>query len=333
LTKRQSRASSGDEDEDDDVSVPTTVLGGSQNSPQYAKVSEAFFGATKSEDNPYILSNWVALGDFTKLGMVVRQILAHPQAGRSFRQLLGELHAQEASDFLDDLILHVHVMNKTEENTKEAAARLVSTYVSGTAPKMVNLGDSTRRKIMETFESGSFTSVAELLERAMYEVFSDLKQSDSLRQFCVDNEDGKKIRKQVFAVHGSDAARIQCKVTMKVRNFICPEYVDDALKALGGSNEDFKLVKLVLAARAFEGAKDDATRVALGHAAIANFFHPTSDTFVKELSPIYKEEVERGDFETVLQDAKIEALRKLVQNPKLLTVANKRMKLVKKRGV
>jgi hypothetical protein len=243
----------------------------------------------------------IAKNDHSKLGTTVRQILDNPHIAKRFKEYAASLHADEGLRFLDHLQTVIEMADQ-----KAAAAQLVEQYIKDGAEHQVNLQDSLRTHLIATFDEGKYDSVAELFQDATYEIFTDIKKSDTFRNFLQIDEEAK---------------RISSNETLLLDSWLCNnENFRLALQCVSLDenhlDEICNLIRFCASVSEFEKEDDKIARKARGNKISATFIQAGS-TFQITLPEMYTDSILAGHYQ-VLPDARIECLQILAKNGPLM---------------
>ncbi len=121
----------------------------------------------------------------SKKGFCLLGLLEHPVYGPMFEQYAKIKHADEGILFLNDFF---ELDEKSD--THSCAKKLIEKYFLNNSEFNINLKADNLNKLLSVYESGKYTLFS-LFEDVIAEVFDDIKNSDTLRNFIADNVDVK----------------------------------------------------------------------------------------------------------------------------------------------
>jgi hypothetical protein len=245
--------------------------------------------------------------DFTKLGMSVRQILDHPSLGITFRQYAKARMADEGILFLDDFGKEVLSTN----NSHESAKRLLDLYFVDTATCAVHVSNNCRLELFDKFARKDFNSLPSLFQLATHEVFVDIKNSDTFRQFCVDNEMAKE-----FTGYGD---------TLLLDEWMVPARLKYVLNSLQNKPDLVNRIRFTCSVAEFEAAPANSQRQHfLGDNIALKYIQPGAIFPVASFLPFVDvESIRKGFYEHVLPDSRLEVLQKLALDAQVMEACRK----------
>lgn len=171
----------------------------------------------------------------SKKGFCLLGLLEHPTFGPMFENYAKIKHAEEGILFLNDFF-------KLNDNTDVhlCAKRLIEKYFLDNSEYTINLKGNNLSNLLNVYKSGNYTLFS-LFEDVIAEVFDDIKNSDTLRNFIADNEDVKncvdnidiqilhnwlKIKTMGFAVKNCDPKNINSiKLCISIKSCILMENI------------------------------------------------------------------------------------------------------------
>lgn len=240
--------------------------------------------------------------DITKSGATLRQVMDHPTIGREFRDYAASRHAAEGLSFLDDYA------ESASELDFSVAEKLMAKYFLDTAPMSVNLADKVRASLFEAYKSKRmFSTIGKLFEEAMFEVFADLKKSDTFRQFCEQNEQAK-----VLFDDGD---------VVLLDRWVVPENFRKVVPTVLGDANLVNLVRFCCSVTEFERLAPRSKERKLQGNKIKSTFVQLGSRFEVALPKLYTDAIlgeERAD--DVLMDARVECLQILSMERELINL-------------
>lgn len=251
----------------------------------------------------------ICTNDYSKLATTVRQIMSHPALGARFREYASSKHADEGICFLDDLA--TATMDANYHHTmEEHAIKLMNTYFLEGAPRWVNLPASLRETLLEKFESRSFTSLSALFDDAMYEVFTDLKKSDTFRDFCTHDCDAK-------ALSGdTDTLLLDAWVVPERFHLISPLFTKD--------KDTLSRIRFCCSVVEFERLPAKSVqRHAQGNKIAATFVQSGARFQLQSIPKLYEDAILQGQHEQCMMDLRMECLQILSMEYDLVTLARR----------
>lgn len=176
----------------------------------------------------------------------------------------------------------------------------------------MNLPDGIRSELLEKYNAGNYANVEELFNDTTYEVFTDLKKSDTFRNFLGQDEEAK---------------RTATNEALLLDGWLTSENFRDALQAVGGDQVLANMVRFCSSVSDFEREEDKTSRKARGNKIAATFVQ-TGSTFQIVLPKYYEEAILNGKYQ-ILADARTELLQPLSQNLALMETVRKGLTAVR----
>jgi len=250
----------------------------------------------------------VAAADHSKLGTTVRQILDNPTIAKRFRAYAASLHADEGLKFLEDLQASYDLPDQVM-----AADKIMHRFFLDDATDQVNLPANIRTELFERFQTKQYDTVADLFTDTTMEVFTDIKKSDTFRNFLMIDEEAK---------------RISSDETLLLDRWVVSENFRVALQAVQDDTELSNLIRFCSSVSEFEKEEDKVARKARGNKIAATFVQPGS-TFQVTLPQYYTDSILGGKYE-FLPDARIECLQILAKSPALMETVRKSLTVTRR---
>lgn len=241
-----------------------------------------------------------------KIVATVRQVLDDPILGPRFRAFAAMRFADEGLRYLDDYH-HAVSTNLTNVRQKRRMSKLlVRKYFVDSAPVWVNLSANTRAMLLKRLEENKFKSVSALLQLATIEVYTDVKQSDLFREFCLTDRDAQ--------------CRINSLGAQLLDQWLTPEKLASALLVVHNDRER-RCVLLCASVFAFEQLVDSKQRKATGFKIWSRFLQPGAAYYVSNLPQAYLDAIDGGAY-SALSEVRIECLQRLTTNKDLVAAAS-----------
>lgn len=239
--------------------------------------------------------------DFTKSATTLRQVLENPNTFKRFKEYAMSMHADEGLEFIEALA-HATL----EHDQIEAAKKLMQRFVLDQSTQQINLADNLRSDIIAKYESGKYATVTDLLDDGLFEVFDDLKKSDTFRYFVSHDAEAKLL---------SDDANI-------LESFLVVGNHALIMHAVEHKNQDFKnLLRFCVSVSEFERESTQAGRKARG-AKIATIYVEKGSHFEIDIPQIYRKALSLKKF-SVLSDIRMEFLQVLAKEDAVMQVVRK----------
>lgn len=230
----------------------------------------------------------------------------HPSLGPRFRESAKARHADEGIQFLDDLFK----LNANDRSMESASCLLEKYFVDG-APLWVNLSAEVHADLFQRFKAGIMTTTVHgMFELAVLEVMLDLRRGDVFRSFCFTDEE---------AIEFADNASIYVLTMWLAQR----QDFHAALITFAQDNEICNLLRFCVSAVEYEKLSERAVmeRKAKGNAIASTFVQNGSRFQVTSLAKLYVDAILKGEYDSVLEDARVECLRELSKNSTVMEMA------------